>query len=123
MTTNHILEVDRASFGDTRLVTDDLGPLDDGQVRLRIDRFALTANNITYAAIGEMLGYWDFFPSGDAAWGRVPAMGWADVVESTHPDVPTGGRYYGWYPMAAFIDLTVSATDNGLRDDGAHRQA
>ena len=123
MTANVTLEVDRQAFGTTRLVRADLPPLGDGQVRLRVDDFAVTANNITYAAIGEMLGYWDFFPTGDPAWGRVPAMGWATVVETAHPEVPTGGRYYGWYPMARYVDLTVSTTAEGIRDDGAHRQA
>jgi Protein of unknown function (DUF2855) len=121
--TNEVLEVSRAAAGETRLVESELAPLADGQVRLGIDRFAVTANNITYAVIGEMLGYWDFFPTGEAGWGRVPAMGWADIVESAHPDVATGGRYYGWYPMARYLDLTVSVTGDGLRDEGAHRQA
>ena len=123
MTGNVTLEVDRQAFGTTRLVRADLPSLADGQVRLRVDDFAVTANNITYAAIGEMLGYWDFFPTGDPAWGRVPAMGWATIVETAHPEVPTGGRYYGWYPMAGYVDLTVGATAEGIRDDGAHRQA
>lgn len=120
--TNTVLEVDRGDFSTTRLVDEPLGALADGQVRLRIDRFALTANNITYAAVGDLLGYWDFFPAA-AGWGRVPAMGWADIVESANPDVAVGGRYYGWFPMARTLDLTVSATDTGIRDDGAHRQA
>jgi len=123
MSENITLEVDRAACGETRLVAAPLEPLADGQVRLRVDRFALTANNVTYAVLGDMLGYWDFFPTGDPGWGRVPAMGWADVVESTHPDVATGGRYYGWFPMARFVDLTVSPTGDGLRDDGEHRLA
>jgi len=123
MSENITLEVDRAACGETRLVAAPLEPLADGQVRLRVDRFALTANNVTYAVLGDMLGYWDFFPTGDPGWGRVPAMGWADVVESAHPDVATGGRYYGWFPMARFVDLTVTPTGDGLRDDGAHRQA
>ena len=123
MTTNCTVEVDRAAPGTTRLATDELGALEAGQVRLRIDRFALTANNITYAAMGDLLGYWDFFPTGDDQWGRVPAMGWAEVVDSAHPEVATGGRYYGWFPMARFVDLTVTPTGDGLRDDGAHRQA
>ena len=38
----------------------------DGAVRLRIDRFALTSNNITYGAFGEGMSYWSFFPTGDA---------------------------------------------------------
>ena len=123
MSENITLEVDRAACGETRLVAAPLEPLADGQVRLRVDRFALTANNVTYAVLGDMLGYWDFFPTGDPGWGRVPAMGWADVVESAHPDVATGGRYYGWFPMARFVDLTVSPTGDGLRDDGEHRLA
>ena len=41
------------------------------QVLLAVDRFALTANNITYALTGDMLGYWTFFPADDG-WGRIP---------------------------------------------------
>jgi hypothetical protein len=48
-------------------------------------------------------------------------MGWAQIVESRHPEVPVGGRYYGWYPMARYVDMTVTPTADGLRDDGAHR--
>jgi hypothetical protein len=122
-TTNTTLEVNRGAVGETRLATEELAALGDGQVRLRIDRFAVTANNITYAVFGDMLGYWDFFPTGETGWGRVPAMGWADVVESRNPGIAVGGRYYGWYPMGGYIDLTASATSQGLRDDGAHRSA
>lgn len=48
-------------------------------------------------------------------------MGWADVVESTDPDATTGGRHYGWFPMARLVELTVSSTADGLRDDRDHR--
>ena len=116
-----VLETNRSDAQHTRTVEQPSTPLDDGQVRFSIESFALTANNITYAVTGDTLGYWDFFPSGDEAWGRVPAMGWATVSESTHPGVPAGGRYYGWYPIAAEHVATVSPTGTGLRDDGAHR--
>jgi hypothetical protein len=122
-TRNLTLQVDRARHGVTRIVESDLPALAAGQVRLRVERFAVTANTVTYATTGDLLGYWDFFPTGDAAWGCVPAMGWAEVVESRHPDVPAGGRYYGWYPMARYLDMTVTPTSDGLRDDGAHRAA
>ena len=56
----------------TRLSTTDDTPLADGQVRVRVESFALTANNITYAALGDMLNYWQFFPTGEAGWGIVP---------------------------------------------------
>ena len=95
-----MLEVDRTAVGQTRVVDLPSPPLGDGEVRLRIDRFALTANNITYAVFGDVLAYWEFFPT-DLPWGRVPAMGWAEVVESANDDIAVGSRFYGWYPMAA----------------------
>jgi len=119
---NTILEVNRSAVGETRLFDAVDQQLGDGQVRLRIDRYAVTANNITYAVFGDVLGYWDFFPAGDG-WGRVPAMGWAEIVESNHAELAPGARYYGWYPMARSVVMTVTPTADGFRDDGDHRQA
>ena len=119
---NTMLEMDRSDLSSTRLVDESMGGLAQGAVRLRVDRFAVTANTITYAVMGDMLGYWDFYPA-DGVWGRVPAMGWADVVVSNNPDIEVGGRYYGWFPMAKFVDVLVTATADGMRDDGEHRLA
>ena len=47
--------------------------LDDGQVCFGVDRFAFTANNISDALAGDMLGYWRFFPApedGYVLWRR-----------------------------------------------------
>lgn len=124
MTTHNVtLQVDRGSHGDSRVTETEMPPLAHGQVRFRVERLALTANTVTYATVGDVLGYWDFFPTGDPNWGCVPAMGWAEVVESRHADVSTGGRYYGWYPMARYVDMTVTPTSDGLRDEGPHRAA
>ncbi|MDE0803426.1 MAG: DUF2855 family protein [Acidimicrobiales bacterium] len=117
-----ILEVDRTDVGTTRLVDVPLAPLAPGEVRAEVERFALTANTITYAVAGDMLGYWDFYPS-ELPWGRVPAMGWARIVESAHPEVEVGGRYFGWFPMSRFVTAQVSPTTGGLRDDGPHRRS
>jgi hypothetical protein len=122
-TTNAALLVNRAAHAETRLCERELPELTAGQVRFRIERFALTANTVTYATTGDALGYWDFFPTGEAGWGCVPAMGWAEVVESRHPEVQAGGRYYGWYPMGRYVDMTVAPSADGLRDDGPHRAA
>jgi hypothetical protein len=122
-TLNVTLQVNRAAHGETRIREAALPELAAGQVRLRIERFAVTANTVTYATTGDLLGYWDFFPSGEPGWGCVPAMGWAEVVESQHPGVPCGSRYYGWFPMARYVDMIVTPTADGLRDDGPHRAA
>ncbi len=116
------LEVHRETLEQSRIIEVEAAPLADGQVRLEIDRFAVTANNITYAVFGDMLGYWDFFPAGDPDWGRVPAMGWATVVDSQVNELPIGGRYYGWYPMASHVTFTPAVTADGFRDDGDHRK-
>ena len=66
-----------------------------GEVLLAIDTFALTANNITYAAFGDAMQYWNFFPAADPAWGRVPVWGFADVIASACEGVAPGERIYG----------------------------
>ncbi len=94
-----------------------------GEVLFRVDRFALTSNNITYAVIGEILGYWTFFPVA-APFGKIPAMGYADVIASRHPDVAEGERVFGFFPMATHLVIEAGEVSGGaLVDMAAHRQA
>jgi len=102
---------------------DHLSELIDGQVRLKIDQFAFTANNITYAAFGEQMAYWQFFPSNEPSWGRIPVWGFADVIESRHEGVQEGERLYGYFPMSKTIDLTpAKVTEIGFFDGAEHRR-
>ena len=59
------------------------GELAENEVLFKVDRFALTANNISYASAGDSLGYWGFFPA-EESWGRIPAMGWGEVIAPDH---------------------------------------
>lgn len=99
-------------------------PLANGAARLRLDLFALTANNITYAAMGTgVLGYWDFFP-GPEGWGRPPVWGFATVVQSKAAGVEVHDRYYGYYPISESVDLLpAKAGPRGFVDDAPHRRA
>ena len=115
------LHVDRRSFGTTRLVEEVETELAPDHVRLAIEQYALTANNITYAQFGDMLAYWDFYPV-TADWGNVPAMGYASVIESNVDGIAVGSRYYGWYPMSTGVDIRAVPTHDGFRDDGPHRK-
>lgn len=99
-------EVGRSDLTQTRVVEASPLPLAEGQIRLRVDHFALTANNITYATMGDSMGYWRFYPAADAAWGRVPVWGFADVVETRHSEITVGERVYGYFPMGAEAILT-----------------
>ena len=121
---NRVLEIRRSSIGDAEVHDEPITELADGEIRLRIDRFAVTANNVSYAGAGDLLGYWDFFPSSDpSTWGRVPAVGYAEIVESRNADLTVGGRYHGWFPMAESVIFTATATRDGFRDDGDHRRS
>ncbi|HEX5142537.1 MAG TPA: DUF2855 family protein [Mycobacterium sp.] len=98
--------------------------LGDGEVRLRIDAFALTSNNITYATFGEAMNYWQFYPTGDPRTGCIPVWGFATVTESRSPGVIEGERFYGYWPIADEVVLLASAVHPGGFTDGApHRSA
>ncbi len=121
-------QVARSNLRESRLVPDPdaagARPLAEGQARLRIDCFALTSNNITYAAFGEAMKYWEFFPTGDAAWGNIPVWGFAEVVESRAEGVAAGERCYGYWPMASYLVVQPARVGrHGFIDGAAHRAA
>lgn len=106
-------EVQRDALGESRIIEQDIGDLEDGQVLLAVDEFGFTSNNVTYGVFGDMLGYWKFFPTDDP-WGRIPVWGFADVVESSHPEIAVGARAYGYLPMSTHLvvqPVRVNARD------------
>ncbi|WP_425261835.1 DUF2855 family protein [Rubrivivax sp. RP6-9] len=97
-------------------------PLAEGEARLAVAHFALTANNITYAAFGEAMKYWQFFPCGDAAWGCIPVWGFATVVESRADGVAVGRRVYGYLPMGTHLVVQPARVGaGGFVDAAPHR--
>ena len=123
MTTTRLL-VRKDHLPDARITELADEPLAPGQVRVRIDAFALTSNNITYAAFGDAMNYWQFFPTGEEGWGSIPVWGFGDVVQSLHPGVAVGERLYGYYPMASSVVLTPGQlSERGFTDAAPHRAA
>lgn len=117
--------VQRNQLRETRFIDDAaaLAPLDDGAVRLHIDAFALTSNNITYAAFGDAMKYWNFFPSGLDGWGRIPVWGFANVTESRCEGVAVGERFYGYFPMSSHLVVRPDRVrESGFVDGAEHRQ-
>ncbi len=105
MTKTGTLEVNKSNLAETRLTMTVAPPLKNGDILVKVDRFALTANNVTYGVVGEKIGYWNFFPAADG-WGVIPVWGFADVVETLHPDVKVGERLYGYFPMGTHLILS-----------------
>jgi hypothetical protein len=118
-----LLEVRRDDLRATRAVGAVPAP-NPGDVLLRIDRFALTANNVTYAVFGTAMRYWDFFPAAEEGWGRVPAWGFAEVEQSDVAGLTEGQRVYGYFPMGSHLVVTPNrVTANGFIDASPHRAA
>ena len=121
------LLVNRTDFADVALVSADDAALADGSIRVSIGPWALTANNITYMAVGDMIGYWKFFDPKDYGiqmdgFGRMPVWGYAQVTESKCTDVPIGTLIYGFFPIAQSFDMKpVKLTPLGFQDSTAHR--
>ncbi len=119
--------VSRTDLHTTRLRPDPDAPaartLTEGEVRLRVHSYALTANNITYAAFGDKMKYWEFFPSGAEGWGCIPVWGFAEVVESRNAAVATGQRVYGYLPMGHYLVVQAARVNpRGFMDGAAHRR-
>jgi hypothetical protein len=119
-------QVSKANPNLYRIVKAEKKVLGEGEVRLNIDQFAFTANNLTYAAAGHSLGYWQFFPAldnTDETWGVIPVWAFADVVESNNDAVSVGERLYGYFPPATSLVIEPShISDNALIDNVEHRQ-
>ncbi|MEM7136009.1 MAG: DUF2855 family protein [Myxococcota bacterium] len=119
-------QIRKDAFATHRIQEAESPSLSPGQVRLRVRRFALTANNLTYAATGDTLGYWRFFPPiGDDVdgWGVIPVWGFAEVSESSHDDVPVGERVFGYFPPATELVMTPSKINPQIIVDGSEHRA
>lgn len=97
--------------------------LEVGEVLLSIDRFAFTANNVTYAMFGDAMHYWQFFPATDPAWGVIPVWGFASVVASAVEGIAAGERFYGYLPTATHLIVQPDRVNAGGFVDGADHRA
>jgi hypothetical protein len=100
----------------------DAAALPSEALLVKVDRFAFTANNITYAVLGDELKYWQLFPA-PQGFGNIPVWGFGDVIASKHPDIAEGERLFGYFPMATHLVIEAAGVNKrSLRDGAAHRQ-
>jgi hypothetical protein len=117
------LWVQRDDLGECRIVEPAVRPVvGDGEALLRVERFALTTNNVSYAVLGDELHYWDLFPA-EGVWGRIPAWGHCRVIASRRPDVAEGDRFFGLVPMGEHLLVRPVPRGGGFADAMPHRAA
>lgn len=122
------LLVNKTDFGDVAIVNYDEGELPDGQIRVDIGPFALTANNVTYMVTGDQIGYWSVFDptaydlTKDKGQGRMPVWGYGVVRESNFPGIEAGSDIYGFFPIAKSMDMQPGKlSKHGFTDIAEHR--
>ena len=122
------LLINKTNFGDVSIVNYDEGILPDGQIRVDIGPFALTANNVTYMVTGDQIGYWSLFNpmaydlTQDSTQGRLPVWGYGVVRESRFPGIEVGAKLYGFFPIAKSMDMQPGRLSaHGFTDIAEHR--
>ncbi|KAJ4367996.1 hypothetical protein N0V83_006351 [Neocucurbitaria cava] len=110
----HVL--DKANYSKHRVVTlpnEPLPPLAPSSLRLRPRILGLTTNNLTYARLGHLMGWYDIYPlpantpapyTDSSTYGRISAWGYADIVESTVPEISPGQTVYGYLPISTGLE-------------------
>ncbi len=114
------LLVDRKDLRKVQIAPAPAVALAEGEVRLTVERFSLTANNITYGMMGDAVGYWKFFPAPEGL-GRIPVWGFATVTESRVAEAPVGLRLFGYLPMSTSFTMKLVKGRTGFTDRAAHR--
>ena len=113
--------VDKKDLSKTSLISSPPLTLPVGAVLIKIERFALTANNISYAVTGDALGYWNFFPC--PRGGRVPVWGIGSIVASRCPNVRQDQKVYGCFPMSHYVVMRPDeVTNSDFIDASPHRK-
>lgn len=114
-----LFKVDDLSISEVRSAP--VAELRDGEVRLAVERFGLSTNNVTYARLGDsIMPYWKAFPAPEG-YGRVPVWGFAEVQESRHPEIAEGTRVYGFLPTSSHVVVAARKTPDGFDDAGTDR--
>jgi NADPH:quinone reductase-like Zn-dependent oxidoreductase len=121
MTDAWSLAIRRDDLAKSELRDEPVPEIAPGEALLRVDRIGVTANNVTYALMGDAMHYWDFFPTTEG-WGLVPLWGFGEVVASQADGVNVGTRVYGYFPSASHVVVQPGSVDETrFKDASEHR--
>ncbi len=116
-------ETKKDKLSETQLTENPLPSLKPGEISVKVNRFAITANNVTYGVVGERIGYWKFFPTNDDAFGVIPVWGVAEVIDANDTGLAAGERLYGYWPMASHLIMKPTKVSDARFFDGAEHRA
>ena len=116
----------KSDLTQSRIVDSNAVSIHDGEIAVRIESYAFTANNVTYGVAGDTIGYWKFFPAENNAenkWGCIPMWGFAEITHSKLEGLSVGERLFGYFPAADSLILSpIKVSDQSFSDGKEHRK-
>ena len=116
----------KSDLTQSRIVDSNAVSIHDGEIAVRIESYAFTANNVTYGVAGDTIGYWKFFPAENNAenkWGCIPMWGFAEITHSKIEGLNLGERLFGYFPAADSLILSpIKISDQSFSDGKEHRK-
>ena len=116
----------KSDLTQSRIIDTDPPEIYDGEIAVKVESFAFTANNVTYGVAGDTIGYWKFFPPAhdqNNEWGCIPMWGFAEISHSNHEDLQVGERLFGYFPAADSLVLNpIKISDQSFSDGKEHRK-
>ena len=87
----------REDLEKTELIQDELPPLGENEIRMRVDKVGLSANNLFYLQMGDapFLKFFAVYPLGEEHkhLANMPAWGIGTVIASNNEDFAVGERF------------------------------
>ena len=116
----------KSDLSQSRIIDIDSISIADGEIQVKVESYAFTANNVTYGVAGDTIGYWNFFPAGNNQnneWGCIPMWGFAKIIHSENKDLKIGERLFGYFPAADSLILSpIKVSDQSFVDGKEHRR-
>ncbi len=117
-----VVEVDRGNpFEIVRVVEEELVAPGPGEVVVEVERFSIATNNLGYALLGDVLGFWKAFPAAPG-WGRPPVWGLARVVAADLELAHIGTQLTGFLPMGTHATVRAQPDESGIVSDDVGRR-
>lgn len=118
---NSIFLVKKEQLNQTKIINEDTPQIFEEEVLFKIDKYFLSSNNITYAANGDNLKYWNFFPQ-EGTYGVIPVWASLAVVKSNNTNIKEGERFFGFAPMGNYFKVRIgNYSSRGFSDISEHR--
>eukprot|EP00511_Aplanochytrium_stocchinoi_P007654 CAMPEP_0204844266 /NCGR_PEP_ID=MMETSP1347-20130617/94_1 /ASSEMBLY_ACC=CAM_ASM_000690 /TAXON_ID=215587 /ORGANISM="Aplanochytrium stocchinoi, Strain GSBS06" /LENGTH=398 /DNA_ID=CAMNT_0051983577 /DNA_START=37 /DNA_END=1233 /DNA_ORIENTATION=- len=116
----------RASPEETQVIRDELPPLEPEEIRLKVDKVGVSANNRFYAQAGDQpfLKFYSVYPLSlkeHDIFANVPAWGSGTVVESRNDSFKVGEQFWGFYHMTNYVQMKARRNDDGFKAYGGLR--